>query len=213
VEERFRVRRGREHRAVFGKSSGGYGAIVHGLRRADTWGAVACHSGDMGFLMTYASDFPKILDTLADHGRDIARLLAHYEAKPKLTHDDLHNLMTLAMAATYDPDPDSPRGIRLPVDLYTGEMIPERWANWMSHDPVDLAGRPDCIENLKSLRGLYIDCGSSDQYALVYGARALVARLEAAGVAHRYEEFDDDHTAVDYRQDVSFPFLYRALTA
>ena len=23
--------------------------------------------------------------------------------------------------------------------------------------------------------------------------------------------FDDDHTAVDYRQDVSFPYLYRAI--
>jgi hypothetical protein len=26
-----------------------------------------------------------------------------------------------------------------------------------------------------------------------------------------YEEFDDDHSDVDYRMDVSLPFLYRAL--
>jgi len=136
VEARFRVRKGREHRAIFGKSSGGYGAIVHGLRRAEAWGAVACHSGDMGFLMGYSGDFPKVLDTLAGYDRDIGRLLAHYEAKPKLSHDDMHNLMTLAMAATYDPDPSQPKGVRLPVDHYTGEMIPERWANWMAHDPV-----------------------------------------------------------------------------
>jgi len=212
VEERFRVRKGREHRAILGKSSGGYGAIVHGLRRAEAWGAVACHSGDMGFLMGYSGDFPKVLDTLAGHDRDIGKLLAHYEAKPKLSHEDLHNLMTLAMAATYDPDPSQSKGIRLPVDHYTGAMIPERWDNWMAHDPVELARKPGCIENLKSLRGLYIDCGSTDQYHLVYGARALVALLEEAGVDHRYEEFDDDHTAVDYRQDASFPFLYEALT-
>ncbi len=32
-----------------------------------------------------------------------------------------------------------------------------------------------------------------------------------AGIRHRYEEFDDDHSDIDYRMDVSLPFLYRAL--
>jgi hypothetical protein len=36
-------------------------------------------------------------------------------------------------------------------------------------------------------------------------------RLAEAGIRHRYEEFDDDHSAIDYRIDVSFPLLYRAL--
>ena len=36
--------------------------------------------------------------------------------------------------------------------------------------------------------------------------------VKALGVAHRYEEFDDNHTAVDYRMDVSLPFLASALT-
>jgi hypothetical protein len=103
--------------------------------------------------------------------------------------------------------------VRLPVDLHTGELIPERWEAWLEHDPVEMARRPECIENARSLKGLYIDCGDRDQYALVYGARALSARLTENGVEHRYEEYDDDHTAVDYRQDVSFPFLYEALTA
>ena len=212
VERRFRVRRGREHRAVFGKSSGGYGAIVHGLLHADVWGAVACHSGDMAFDLCYAPDFPKLLDTLADHGGDIAALLAHYEQKPKLTGDDLHMLMAMAMAATYDPDPDAPKGIRLPVDLHTGRLDPARWEAWLAHDPVEMVRRPECQENLRKLRGLYLDCGSRDQYHLLYGARQFVAVLEEAGIPHRYEEFDDDHTAVDYRQDVSLPFLYEAIT-
>lgn len=212
LERRFRIRKGRDHRAAFGKSSGGYGAIVHGLKHADVWGAVASHSGDMGFTMTYMGDFPKLLDTLAAHDRDIAKLLAHYETKPKLDHNDLHMLMALAMAASYDPDPSAPKGIRLPVDVFTGELDPERWANWMRHDPVELVKIPEYQDNLRSLRGLYIECGSKDQYGLVYGARAFVKTLNDAGIAHRYEEFDDDHTGVDYRQDVSFPFLYEAIS-
>jgi enterochelin esterase-like enzyme len=210
VEKRFRVKKGREHRAVFGKSSGGYGAIAHGLRRAEAWGAVASHSGDMGFALCYLTAMPQLLQAIDEHG-GIAGLLAHFEAKPKLSGDDTHRLMDMAMAATYDPDVDAPKGVRLPLDLETGELIEERWANWMRHDPVELAKLPECQENLRSLRGLFIDCGSRDQYALVYGARGLHRQLEAAGIDHHYEEFDDDHTAVDYRQDVSFPYLYEAI--
>jgi S-formylglutathione hydrolase FrmB len=40
-------------RGVFGKSSGGYGAIVNALRHSDVWAAAACHSGDMGFELCY----------------------------------------------------------------------------------------------------------------------------------------------------------------
>jgi hypothetical protein len=38
-----------------------------------------------------------------------------------------------------------------------------------------------------------------------------VKRLEVLGIAHRYEEFPDNHTGVDYRMDESLPFLARAI--
>ncbi len=211
LETEFRLRPGRDHRAIFGKSSGGYGAIVHGLRRADAWGAVACHSGDMAFDLCYAPDFPKTLDGLAEHD-GIDGFLSHIEAAAKVSNDDMHVLMILAMAATYDPDPGAPKGIRLPVDLETCELDPQRWERWMAHDPLRLVQQPAFQDNLRSLSGLYIDCGSKDQYHLVYGARAFVAALEAAGIAHRYEEFDDNHSSVDYRMDESLAYLYEALS-
>ena len=92
----------------------------------------------------------------------------------------------------------------------TCEVIPERWANWLAHDPlVKLEPRADALRGLKAL---YIDCGGADQFNLVYGARRLHRALEQRGIAHRYEEFDDNHTAVDYRMDVSLPFLAGALS-
>jgi S-formylglutathione hydrolase FrmB len=210
LEQEFRLLPGREHRAVLGKSSGGYGAIVHGLRRADAWGAVACHSGDMAFDLCYRVDFPKTLRVLAEKG-GVAAFLDGFAAAPKSEPEMLHHLMVLAMAATYDPDPSAPMGVRLPADPETAEVDPERWSAWLAHDPVVLVGRPECQANLRSLRGLYLDCGSKDQYHLVHGARAFVRALRTAGIAHRFEEFDDDHTNVDYRMDVSLPFLYEAL--
>jgi hypothetical protein len=65
--------------------------------------------------------------------------------------------------------------------------------------------------NLATLRGIYVDCGWRDQYHIHYGTRILSQRLTEAGIRHTYEEFDDDHSDVDYRMDVSLPFLYRAL--
>jgi enterochelin esterase-like enzyme len=210
LESEFRVRKGRDHRAIFGKSSGGYGAIVHGLRRADAWGAVACHSGDMAFELCYRVDFPKTVRTVAEKG-GIQEYLDWYAAQPKTNDDMLHTIMILAMAASYDPDPTAPMGVHLPVDMNTCAIDDERWARWLAHDPVELIEVPEYQENLRSLKGLYIECGTKDQYHLVFGARALVKRLETLGIPHRFEEFDDDHTNVDYRLDVSLPFLFEAV--
>ena len=119
--------------------------------------------------------------------------------------------MTLAMCASYDPDPTAPYGLRLPVDPYTCELIPERWKNFQAWDPltiVETHGR-----DLKGFKALWIDCGDVDQYNLVYGARRMHRALDRLGVAHIYEEFSDDHSSVDYRMDKSLPFLVKALSA
>lgn len=196
-------------RAVFGKSSGGYGAIMHGLRRADTWAAFACHSGDMAFELCYLGDIPKVLNELAKHERSIEKFMRHFEASTKPTEAEMEVINLLAMAATYDPDPSAYLGIRLPVDLHTGELIAERWRNWLAADPALLIERH--ADSLRRLKGIYIDCGDHDQFALHFGSRRVHRDLDRLGIAHVYEEFPDDHTAVDYRMDRSLPFLEKAL--
>ena len=49
---------------MFGKSSGGYGAITHSLRHSDIWSTAACHSGDIGFELCDLLDMPAILRAL-----------------------------------------------------------------------------------------------------------------------------------------------------
>ena len=121
-----------------------------------------------------------------------------------------HVLMTLAMAATYDPCPESYLGIRLPVDLHTCERDTARWENWLAWDPLTLIDTH--WRALTKLKGLFIDCGTMDQYNLVYGARQCHRKLNTYGVDHHYEEFPDTHSGIDYRMDVSLPFLVSALT-
>lgn len=208
VEQRFGCG-GSGRRGVFGKSSGGYGAIVHAMLHADVWAAAACHSGDMGFELLFGSDFAGTLRMLARHDNSIEKFIAALETKDKHKDDEIHALMVLAMAATYDPDPSSFLGIRLPVTVDTCERIEDRWHNWLRWDPVHMVREHG--PGLAGLKALYIDCGDIDQYNLIYGARRFHRELERLGVRHRYEEFADDHSKVDYRMDESLPFLATAL--
>lgn len=209
IEQRFGCG-GEGRRGVFGKSSGGYGAIVHGLLHSDVWSAVACHSGDMGFEWCYLPDMPIVLQGLAKAGNSIRQWWTDLEAARKYPEDAAAVFNILAMAASYDPDPSQYLGIRLPVTLDTCEIIGERWANWMQHDPLVIIESKS--ENLRRLKALYIDCGTEDQFRLLYGARRLARRLEKFGITHRYEEFADNHSGTDYRMDQSLPYLARVLT-
>jgi len=213
VEERFACG-GDGRRGVFGKSSGGFGAIVHALRHGGSvWAAAACHSGDMGFELMYRAEFGSVLRHLSDHVMSVEAFMRHFETGPKVKDSDWHTIMMLAQAASFDPDPEAYLGVRLPVDLHTCELIEERWANWLRWDPLRMADVPRHLDNLRALKCLFIDCGDLDQYNLVYGARILNRKLEAAGVAHIYEEFRDNHSSVDYRMDRSLPLLAAALSA
>lgn len=209
VEGRFGCG-GAGRRGVFGKSSGGYGAIVHAFDHADVWAAAACHSGDMAFELCYLPDMPDTLRALARGDGGIEAWWTKLESAKKGPEQAFKALNILAMAAHYDPDPSQFLGLRLPVTDDTCEVIEARWANWLKHDPVVKVETQ--AQALKGLKALYIDCGTNDQFNLVYGARRLHRRLDELGVAHRYEEFDDNHTGVDYRMDVSLPYLATALS-
>ena len=234
VDREFRTLASREHRGCFGKSSGGYGAIIHAMKYSRFWGAIADHSGDAYFDYVYGADWPNTLDELAKFrrpklaagkrnvaaaakkagydGRDdgrVARFLEHVWGTEKLRDAEVYALMNLAMAASYDPDPRAPNGFRLPYNLETGELLPQRWTRWLEHDPVNLVAR--YARELRTLRGIFIDCGWRDQYRIHYGSRLLSKRLTEHRVPHVYEEFDDTHSGIDYRMERSLPFLSRAL--
>jgi enterochelin esterase-like enzyme len=209
IEQRYGCG-GPGRRGVFGKSSGGYGAITHALRHSDIWSAAACHSGDMGFELCYLPDMPAVLRALAGAENSVERWWQQLEAAKKHPEGSGKVMNALAMAATYDPDPTQFLGIRLPVTIDTCELIEERWANWSRQDPVTAIESQ--ADSLRGLKALYIDCGEKDQFNLLYGARRLVRRLNQLGIGHRYDEFPDNHTGVDYRMDESLPFLAQALS-
>jgi len=206
VESKYRVGR----RGIWGKSSGGYGSIIQGMLHPDTWSALADHSGDSCFELCYITDFPKALAAFREHGGP-AGWLRWYWRQPNRRRSEFYQpLNTLGMAAHYSPNPRSPEmGIDFPFDLATGEWRPWIWARWRAWDPVNMVDL--YWRNLRRLRLVYVDCGTKDEFGLIWGARTLHRKLLARRVKHVYEEFDDSHMNIPYRYDVSLPRMWKAL--
>jgi len=199
------------HWGVFGKSSGGYGSIVLGMRHPEIFKALADHSGDANFELCYIPDVPKALDSFLKAGGPREWLEKFWADSNRHRREYNNPLNILAMAAHYSPNPDSPHlGIDFPFDLKTGAFNFEVWERWRAWDPVNMVDKH--VGNLKKLRLIYIDCGTKDEFALHWGARALAKAISGHGIRVHHEEFDDGHMSISYRYDTSLPLLANALT-
>lgn len=193
IEQRYEV----SGFGLVGKSSGGYGSLVRAMLD-DCWGAVACHAGDCGFEAMFPSDILNCATAMQKYGDEQAYLAAMAEKK-SLSGKEFHDLMTLAMAATYSDG-------TLPVDKF-GLIDEEKWAQWCAWDPLNM------IEDHRELCAVWLDVGDADQYHIQYGLRRLHLRMEQLGIAHEWEEFAGTHSGIDHRLDLSLPWLYSQLNS
>jgi len=210
VDERFRTVAERGSRGVFGKSSGGYGALRFAMRRPDLFGAAASHSGDVGFAFCYLPTFADTIAAIQARG-SIEELVEAFESHEK--KQDFIAMCTLGMAASYSPDPAAPFGFRLPFDLETGELLTDVWAEWKRFDPAEMMLEKRYDDALRGLKLLFLDCGTKDEWHLQCGLRLFAGRLDAAGIAYELEEFADTHRSISYRYDVSLPKLAAAVAS
>lgn len=206
VDKTFRTIQDRDSRAVVGKSSGGYGALVHAMRHADVFGLAASHSGDCYFEYCYLPDFPKAFRAIKG---DVKKFLDKFWGEEKKGKGTFDAFNLIGMSASYSPFIDAPLGFRLPFDLETGEIIETVWQEWLLHDPVRMVEK--CADALRSLKLLYIDAGTRDEWFLDVGARVLISKLKEQNIHFIHEEFDDGHMNVSYRFDRSFEEISKAV--
>ncbi len=207
VDRRFRTLPSARHRAVMGKSSGGYGALVHAMLSPDVFGAVASHSGDMCFEYCYLPEFPKAVTAIGELGGLEAWWQNFREAKKK-TSSQMLVLNTLAMTVAYSPTRSG--GLDLPFDLETGALRESVWAKWLARDPLRMLQRYKSA--LRGTRLVFLDAGRRDEWNLHLGARMFAKRAQELRVKVTHEEFDDGHRDVSYRYDVSLPLIARAIS-
>lgn len=212
VDERYPTLADRHHRAITGKSSGGYGAMVTPMLRPDLFSAFATHAGDALFELCYWKDVPAVVRTLRDeYGGSFERFLEDLRDRPALSKpSDAEVLNLYGMAAAYSTDEDGT--VQLPFDVSTGRMLSEVWARWLRWDPVRMV--PNHADALRSMRGIYIDAGTRDEFYLDLGAEAFRRALADIGVHDvHFELFEAGHGAIEYRYPIGLGYLAERLAA
>ena len=207
VDGRYRTLATAGHRAITGKSSGGFGAMITPMLRPDLFGALATHAGDSLYELCYVPEFGKDVRHLREYGGDIWRWWDDFRSRTSFTREaDMDLLGLLGVAACFSAEPDGT--VTLPFDPRTGVLRPPVWQRWLDWDPVRMV--PRYAAGLRSLRAIWIDAGTRDEWFLDVGAEAFRAALREAGVPDEvihFELFEAGHMAIDYRYPLSLAWL------
>ena len=212
VDARYATLPAAAHRGIAGKSSGGFGAMITPMLRPDLFGALATHAGDSLYEQSYLREFGVAARLLRAWDGDIWRWWADFRGRVAFTNPaDLTLLGLLGVAACFSARADGLA--ELPFDPVTGAVRPEVWERWLAWDPVRMV--PRYAGALRSLRGIWIDAGRSDDFFLDLGATAFRGALAEAGVDPenvRFELFDGTHSAIDHRYPLSLAWLCQRLS-
>jgi S-formylglutathione hydrolase FrmB len=207
VDARYRTIPTRRSRAISGKSSGGFGAMITPMLRPDLFGALATHAGDTLYELCYLPEFGKAARALRLYDHDIQSWWDDFRSRTSFTKDaDQVLLGLLGWAACFSARPDGTP--ELPFDPRTGAVRPEVWQRWLDWDPVRMADQ--YADALRSLEAIWIDAGTKDEYFLDLGAEAFRLELTRIGVDDanvHFELFDAGHGGIDYRYPLSLAWL------
>ena len=211
IDAHYRTVAAPEHRGIAGKSSGGYGAMITPMLRPDLFGGLATHAGDALFEHCYLPEFRETTRALRDeYEGSYERFWEDFRSRPAMSKESDHVLLdSWCMAACYSADEDGT--VRLPFDPATGELVPEIWDRWLEKDPVRMARlRGDALRTLKAV---YIDSGTKDEWYLDLGAEAFRREVEAAGASDvHFELFEATHMAIEYRYPLGVKYLAERLS-
>jgi S-formylglutathione hydrolase FrmB len=211
VDGTFRTVPTREARAVVGRSSGGFGSWHLVRHHPDVFGHLAAHSGDAYFEYCFLPDFPKVAGALLKAGGVEAFWRAFtLRAQTKMGGEDHPVVNSLAMAAAFSPKAGEALGLELPFEPETAAIRPAAWARWLAEDPVRfVVAEPAPFVSLKTV---FIDCGTRDEFGLRWGTRMLARSLAGAGAQVTHEEYEDGHMGTSYRFDRSLRLLLPRLS-
>jgi Putative esterase len=211
VDARYRTIPDRGSRAIAGKSSGGFGAMITPMLRPDLFGALATHAGDTLYELSYIPEFGKAARYLRQYGHDITRWWDDFRSRTAFTKEaDQTLLMMLGCSACFSARPDGTP--ELPFDPVSGQLRPEQWQRWLDWDPVRMIDR--YADELRLVESIWIDAGTKDEWFLDLGAAAFRAGLARVGVPDdrvHFELFDAAHGGIDYRYPLALSWLANRL--
>jgi S-formylglutathione hydrolase FrmB len=211
VDAHYRTDPRAERRAISGKSSGGFGAMITPMLRPDLFGHLATHAGDALYELCYIPEFGEAFRQLRKYEGGIFEWWADFRSRTAFTKPEDHSLLSaLGVSACFSATDDGTPV--LPFDTDTGVLLPEVWRRWLDWDPVRMV--PRYADAVRSLQSVWIDAGDADDFYLDIGAAAFRAALTEAGVKDdviRYEIFPGTHGGIGYRYPMALAWLCRRM--
>lgn len=178
IDATYRTVRSRNGRGLAGHSMGGRGTLYLAMKYPDVYSAIyGLSSGRMAF-----EQFKPFND------ETWLQVLALREA----SNVDSKFFGPIGFSAAFSPNPNrQPLLVDFPFEVREGALrrVESVWQKWLAHDPVALLASHQA--NLRQLRAIQFDCGTSD--GLLGANRLLAEALTKAGIPHRFEEYDGDH--------------------
>jgi hypothetical protein len=210
VDASYRTLADRAHRGIAGKSSGGFGAMITPMLRPDLFSGLGTHAGDGLYELSYIPEFGKCVRHLRDYDGDILRWWEDFRSRTSFTKAADHDLlMVLGISACFSAEDDGTPV--LPFDPRNGQLRHDVWQRWLDWDPVRMV--PSYADALRSMRAIWIDAGTRDEWYLDLAAVAFRDELAAIGVTDvHFELFDAGHGAIEYRYPLSLAYLAERLS-
>jgi len=183
--------------------------MITPMLRPDLFGALATHAGDGMYECCYIPEFAKAVRFLREYDGDIFKWWKDFRSRPAFMKEgDDVLLITLGVAACFSARDDGTP--ELPFDPTTGRLRDEIWARWLAWDPVRMV--PGHADALRSMRAVWIDAGTRDDWYLDLAATGFRDELAQIGVTDvRFELFNATHGGIDYRYPQSLAYLAERL--
>ena len=207
VDAHYRTQPAAAHRAITGKSSGGFGAMITPMLRPDLFGALATHAGDSLYELCYLPEFGKSARHLRDYDGDIWRWWDDFSSRVSFTKEADHDLlMLLGVSACFSATRGRPGGAAVrPADRRApagGVAALAGLGPGPDGAPV-CGGAPRAARDLDRRR-------KARRMVPRSGREAFRAALGEAGVADEvihFELFEGTHMSIDYRYPASLAWL------
>jgi len=181
IDSTYRTIPNSNSRGLSGHSMGGRGTLYLAMSYPGIFGAIyGLSSGEM--------DFSKAIQTPQnpEWWSNLLTLKDISQADPSMVR-------MIGLAAAFTPNPNRPPFFAdFQYEIVEGQVQPvsDVWRKWLDYDPVALV--PSCEANLRQLRGIRFDCGSSDQL-VIDNNRSFARALTEVGIPFEFEEYDGNH--------------------
>lgn len=178
IDNNYKTIASNEGRAVVGNSQGGYAAIKFGLLYPDKFSVVASHSG-----LLY-------IDGVLSLGQIVVG-----ENPDGFVGPDPDKFLTsagYAMSSAWSPNLSNPPFfVDLPFYYPSGEVIDAVRLRWYEHDVFTMLD--DYSENFRSLNGIYMDAGDTDELGVNQMMGAFAQKLSAFEIPFTADMFPGGH--------------------